>query len=149
MGEEESALDCMQDVFARLLGMSHPPIEHPSSFLYTMATRLCIDKLRSPAHRHAGGDALLYEIADVEDIESRVFARRLLDRIFHRHEESTRVMAVLHYVDGMTFEEVGEQVELSAAGVRRRLEKLKTRVAGLAERAGKDQARAWAGKETR
>jgi RNA polymerase sigma factor (sigma-70 family) len=149
MGDEESALDCMQDVFARLLGMAHPPIEHPSSFLYTMATRLCIDKLRSAAHRHAGGDALLYEIADVEDVESRVFARRFLDRIFHRQEESTRVMAVLHYVDGMTFEEVGEQVELSAAGVRRRLEKLKTRVAGLAVRAGRDQARTWTGKDSR
>ena len=92
---------------------------------------------------------LLHEIADAEDIESRAFARRFLDRIFHRQEESTRVMAVLHYVDGMTFEEVGEQVELSAAGVRRRLEKLKTRVAGLAVRAGRDQARTWSGKETR
>lgn len=149
MGDEESALDCMQDVFARLLSLALPPIDHPSSFLYTMATRLCIDKLRSAAHRHRGGDALLHEIAEAEDIESRAFARRILDRIFHRQEESTRVMAVLHYVDGMTFEEVGEQVELSAAGVRRRLDKLKTRVTGLADRAGRDQASARSGKETR
>jgi RNA polymerase sigma-70 factor, ECF subfamily len=148
MGDEESALDCMQDVFARLLDRAHPPIDHPSSFLYTMATRLCIDTLRSAAHRHRGGDALLHEIADSEDIESRAFARRFLDRVFHRQEASTRVMAVLHYVDGMTFEEVGEQVELSAAGVRRRLEKLKTRVAGLAVRAGRDRASARSGKET-
>jgi RNA polymerase sigma-70 factor (ECF subfamily) len=149
MGDEESALDCMQDVFARLLELAHPPVEHPSSFLYTVATRLCIDKLRSAAHRHAGGNALLYEIADAEDIESRAFARRLLDRIFHRQEESTRVMAVLHYVDGMTFEEVGEQMEISASGVRRRLEKLKTRVAGLAVRAGRDEPQAWSGKDAR
>jgi RNA polymerase sigma-70 factor (ECF subfamily) len=149
MGDEESALDCMQDVFARLLDLAHPPIDFPSSFLYTMATRLCIDKLRSAAHRYTGGDALLHEIADAEDIESRVFAGRFLDRIFHRQEESTRVMAVLHYVDGMTFEEVGEQVELSAAGVRRRLEKLKTRVAGLAAHAGRGEATAWPGKEIR
>jgi predicted ArsR family transcriptional regulator len=52
-------------------------------------------------------------------------------------------------VDGMTFEEVGEQMELSASGVRRRLDKLKTRVAGLAVRAGRDQAPARSGKESR
>ena len=148
MGDEESALDCMQDVFARLLDMARPPIEHPSSFLYTMATRLCLDRLRSAAHRHAGGDTLLYEIADAQDIESTAFARRLLDRIFHRQEESTRVMAVLHFVDGMNLAEVGEQLGLSAAAVRRRLEKLKARVAKSAGNGWEAAARKAAGKDS-
>jgi RNA polymerase sigma-70 factor (ECF subfamily) len=149
LGDEDRALDAMQDVFARLLDLNHPPVEHPSSFLYTMATRLCIDTLRSAAVRHGGGDELLQEIACAEDVEERAYARRFLDRVFHRQEESTRVMAVMHYVDGMTFAEVAEQVDLSAAGVRRRLEKLKSRVAVLAARAeGGVRAPSPSGKES-
>jgi RNA polymerase sigma-70 factor, ECF subfamily len=145
LGEEDGALDAMQDVFARLLDLDHPVVEYPSSFLYTMATRICIDKLRSAAHRHGGNGDLLETLAATEDLEERAYAKRFLDRIFHRQEEDTRVMAVLHYVDGMTLEEVAEQVNLSAAGVRRRLEKLKSRVAKLA---GKDKAHALSGKES-
>ena len=128
LGDEDNALDALQDVFGRLLDQSRPDIEYPSSFLYTMATRICIDRLRSAAVRYGGNDDLLPTIACSEDIEERAFARRLLDRIFHRQEESTRVMAVMHYVDGMTYEEVAEQLQLSASGVRKRMQKLKDRV---------------------
>jgi RNA polymerase sigma-70 factor, ECF subfamily len=147
LGDEQRALDALQDVFARLIDLNLAPIDHPSSFLYTMATRLCIDKLRSAAVRHGDGDSLLHEIACHEDMEGRAYARRFLDRIFHRQEESTRVMAVLHYVDGMTFEEVGAQVKMSAAGVRRRMEKLKSHVAGMAAPVN-GMANAMAGKES-
>jgi RNA polymerase sigma-70 factor, ECF subfamily len=149
LGDEDAALDAMQDVFARLLDQKHPQPEFPSSFLYTMATRICIDKLRSAAVRYGGNEDLLHTIASTEDIEERAFARRFLDRIFQRQEESTRVMAVLHYVDGMTFDEVAEQMALSAAGVRRRLEKLKARVAKMKGTGREASVSPPAGKETR
>ncbi len=141
--DEDAALDAMQDVFARWLDQNLPIPEYPSSFLYTMATRICIDKLRHASVRSAAGEELLGTIASAEDIEQDTYARRLLDRIFGRHEESTRVMAVLHYVDGLTLEEVAEQVNLSAAGVRRRLGKLREHVARLA---GKGLLRQGAGR---
>lgn len=146
--DEDNALDALQDVFARLIDQDHPEPEFPSSFLYTMATRICIDKLRSAAVRHGGNEDLLHSIASAEDIEETTHSRRLLDRIFHRQAESTRVMAVMHYVDGMTLAEVGEFTEISAAGVRRRLEKLKAAVAKLKGIGWEGRARVPAGKES-
>jgi RNA polymerase sigma-70 factor, ECF subfamily len=40
---------------------------------------------------------------------------------------STRVMAVLHYLDGLTLEEVSAEVGLSVSGVRKRLRGLQER----------------------
>jgi RNA polymerase sigma-70 factor, ECF subfamily len=129
---EASALDAMQDVFAKLLDRPKFEAISPSSYLYTVATRICLDKIRSAASRYAGGDDLLWEIAATEDFEAQIFARRLLDRLFHRQEESTRVMAVLHYLDGLTLSEVAERVGLSVSGVRKRLAGLKTHSEKLA-----------------
>lgn len=139
--EEDAALDALQDVFARALEQALPVPEYPSSFLYTMATHICIDKLRSTHNRLGGGEPLLDALATSGDIEQQSFARRMLDRIFRRHGESTRVIAVMHYVDGMTYEEVAAQVNLTSAGVRRRLQTLRANVAksanmGIARDAG-------------
>jgi RNA polymerase sigma-70 factor (ECF subfamily) len=123
--DEDAALDALQDVFARWLELDRDIPEYPSSFLYTMATRICIDRIRSASYRHRGQDALLEDIASAEDVEGASYARRLLDRIFGREEASTRVMAVMHFVDGMTYEEIAAEVDLSAAGVRRRLRRLR------------------------
>ena len=127
--DEDAALDTLQDVFARWLELGRELPEFPSSFFYTMATRICIDRLRSAAARPRGDDARLHEIASGEDIEGESRMRRMLDWIFGRQEASTRVMAVLHYVDGLTHAEVAAEVNLSAAGVRRRLSRLRERAA--------------------
>ena len=52
-------------------------------------------------------------------------ARSLLGRLFARHRESTRVIATLHFVDGLTLEEVAEEVGMSVSGVRKRLRALR------------------------
>ena len=51
------------------------------------------------------------------------------EQLLGREAESTRVMAVLHFVDGLTHEEVGREVGLTAEGVRKRLRGLRARVA--------------------
>jgi RNA polymerase sigma-70 factor (ECF subfamily) len=134
--DEDAALDALQDVFARWLQLGRELPEYPSSFFYTMATRICIDRIRSAALRPKAESALLEEIASAEDLERESGARRLLDRIFGRQEASTRVMAVLHYVDGLTHEEVAAEVNMSAAGVRRRLTRLREGAAAWGRSAG-------------
>ena len=52
----------------------------------------------------------------------------LLDWLFNRHPESSRTIAVLHYVDGLTLEQVADEVGLSVSGVRKRLRKLRDTV---------------------
>jgi len=48
-----------------------------------------------------------------------------------REQASTRTIAVMHLVDGLTLEEVAREVGLSVSGVRKRLRTLKARVAEL------------------
>ena len=99
-----------------------------------MATNVCLNQLRSERRRPEDpDDAALLAIAAAEEPGARSVARLALGKLLGREQESTRVMAVLHLVDGLTLDEVGREVGLSAAAVRKRLRGLKTRVAVAAE----------------
>jgi RNA polymerase sigma-70 factor (ECF subfamily) len=123
LGNEEEARDVAQEVFARLLQYRERLSgRYPSSLLYRMATNLSINRLRDRRREPAlPGDAVLDRIARMEDLDAPV----LRDRLFGRHAESTRTMAVLHYVDGMTLEEVARECGMSVSGVRKRLRGLR------------------------
>jgi RNA polymerase sigma-70 factor (ECF subfamily) len=60
--------------------------------------------------------------------ETRTLAGRILDRLFAGQPESTKMIAVLHYVDRLTLEEVASEVGMSVSGVRKRLRNLKERL---------------------
>jgi len=84
---------------------------------------------RHPENRD---EELLCQIAaEAPDDEARSTARRLLDRIFRREAESTLTIAVMHYVDRMTLEEVAAESGLSVSGVRKRLRTLRARLPDL------------------
>jgi RNA polymerase sigma-70 factor (ECF subfamily) len=130
---EDEAMDVCQDVFVRLLehGERLQP-QHLSSLLYRIATNLCLNRIRDQRRRPTTSDeALLERIASAEDHGGRTEARALLDRIFGRHPESTRTLAVLHYLDGWTLEETAAAVGLSVSGVRKRLRGLRATLMGL------------------
>jgi RNA polymerase sigma-70 factor (ECF subfamily) len=55
----------------------------------------------------------------------------LLDKLFARHRESSRVIAVLHYLDGLTLEQVAREVGMSVSGVRKRLRGLRQTLAEM------------------
>jgi RNA polymerase sigma-70 factor (ECF subfamily) len=127
LGASDDARDACQDVFVRL-------VEHrvrlngtfPSSLLYRMATNVCLNRIRERTRRPVTDDErLLLDIACAEEPGAPSHARLLLDRLFRRHPESSRTMAVLHYVDGLTLEEVADETGFSVSGVRKRLRKLR------------------------
>ncbi|MFH0903334.1 MAG: sigma-70 family RNA polymerase sigma factor [Pseudomonadota bacterium] len=132
--DEEKALDAMHDVFvnlARRVEMLND--DAPGALLFRMATHACLNRLRDEG-RHATepvGDEVLARIARANDGEERSAARALLARLWGREQESTRVMAVLHFVDGMTLDEVAREVGLSVSGVRKRLRTLRAHVKEL------------------
>lgn len=74
LGDEAQATEAMQDVFVKL--MSVDEVSAPSSLLYIMATRHCLNLLRSKKRRpeDASGD-LVYEIASARDFEETSKAR--------------------------------------------------------------------------
>jgi RNA polymerase sigma-70 factor (ECF subfamily) len=127
LGDEESALDACQDVFVRLIEhRARLDVRYPSSLLYRIATNVCLNRLRDSRREPVTHDeALLAAIAKAEEPGAASEARLLLARLFGRHAESSRTMAVLHYVDGLTLEEVAVETEMSVSGVRKRLRTLR------------------------
>lgn len=133
LGRMDEAEDAMQDVFVSALERSSELHgTWPSSLLWRMATNHCLNRLRSRRLRKEDSDEdVLLSIAAVDDNE--IETRSVLDRLFGTSRESTRVMAVLHWVDGMTLEEVARETGLSVSGVRKRLRTLREKVRGLEE----------------
>jgi len=129
--DDARALDAMQDVFVQAMRRRDQLHDAaPAALFLRMATNVCLDRLRAARRRPENADdqLLLAIAAQAPDGESRSAARRLLDQIFRRESESTLTIAVMHYVDRMTLEEVAEEVGLSVSGVRKRLRTLRARL---------------------
>jgi RNA polymerase sigma factor (sigma-70 family) len=126
------AEDAAQDVFVQFLRHRERLTgEFPSSLLYRIATNHCLNLMRAARRREPHVAEWLYQVADMEDPAPRLEARNLLKRLFGLHEESTRTMAVLHLLDGMTLEEVAREVRMSVSGVRKRLRNLRETLIAL------------------
>lgn len=130
----------MQDTFVQVMAhRDRLTADAPSSLLWQVATRVCLNRLRAERRqaRHVGepagtGDgALLHAIALLPDESERQGARAVLARLFGAEPTSTRLIATLHYVDGLTLEETAAEVGLSVSGVRKRLRGLRERLGAL------------------
>jgi len=125
--DENDALDACQDVFVRVIERrDHLRSQYPSSLLYRIATNVCLNRIRARGRQPETPDEQrLATIARAGSPGADSDARLLLDWLFDRHPESSRVIAVLHYVDGLTLEQVSAEIGLSVSGVRKRLRKLR------------------------
>lgn len=130
--DEAKALDAMQDVFVEVLRRSDTlELRAPASFLLQTATHVCLNRLRTERrHPEDRDDALLLAIAAEARLAPEALAgtRRMLDWVFRRTSESTQLIAVLHFVDRMTLQEVANEVGMSVSGVRKRLRTLQERL---------------------
>jgi RNA polymerase sigma-70 factor (ECF subfamily) len=129
--DESKAVDAMHDVFVELLRRENRlDTRAPAGLLLTTATNVCLNRLRSERRRpESPDDELLARIASLDSsAENLSLARRALDRIFGAEPASTRLIAVLLYVDRLTLEEVAAEVGMSVSGVRKRLRALKQRL---------------------
>jgi RNA polymerase sigma-70 factor (ECF subfamily) len=136
------AEDAMQDVFVSLIrNEDRLRDEAPGALLLRVATNVCLNRLRGERRRPEDAhddDDLAVRIAQADDgggdAESRTLARSVLGKLFGKDDPlaaSTRSLAFMHLVDGMTLEEVARESRLSVSGVRKRLRGLKGRLAEL------------------
>lgn len=127
--DEDLALDAMQDVFVKVLRRKNSLTDnYPSSLLYTIATNHCLNVIRKEK-KISNDNEILERIISAEIVEDRAVNRMFLDQLFNDQKPSTRTIAILHYMDGLTLEETAEMSRMSVSGVRKRLRKL--REAGL------------------
>ncbi len=124
---EERAMDAMQDTFVKLLQYrDRLKGSYPSSLLYRIATNTCLNIIKKESRKEeVGSDTLLNTIAGLDDFEKRVADNDMLERIFSKEKSSTREIAVMHYIDKMTYDEISGETGLSVSGVRKRLDQLK------------------------
>ena len=132
--DESEAEDMVQNVFLRVFERWNSlDVSQPSSLLWNTTTRLCLNRIRDKKRRGLDCDTseLLLSIACADDDEGEKEAKGILAKLFSREPESSRTIAVLHFVDGMTLEETAHEVGLSVSGVRKRLRGLQAKVKNL------------------
>ena len=132
--DEDEALDVMQDVFVQVLRRGDRlNDQYPSSLLYRIATNLSLNRIRDRRRGpETANDDLVYRLAIFDDNTlDQLGAAAVLEALFAREQVSTRTMATLHYVDGLTLEETASEMGMSVSGVRKRLRTLRAHLQGL------------------
>jgi len=130
--DDDEAMDAVHDVFVNLLRAERRLSDsYPSSLLYTVATNVCLNRLRD--RKRAGwGDTPYQEEfffaggAAACDYD-KVDAKLLVEAIMEDESEDTRTICFMYHGDGMTLKEIGEAVGLSISGIRKRLETFRKR----------------------
>lgn len=126
--DEEKALDAMQDVFLRIIESKTKIKDACASLFYVTATRICLNKIRSDRLRSGPDFELISEtIADdfSEVDRNKIEAGIILENIFAGRDKKDALIAILHFVDGLTLEETAVEVGMSLSGVRKRIAELK------------------------
>ncbi|GHT72940.1 hypothetical protein FACS1894124_0470 [Spirochaetia bacterium] len=123
LGNEDDALDAVQDVFVSLVkaaGKLHG--RYPSSLLYTMATNICLNRIRwKKRHTEVPHDDQGASLFSIDRFPDRLEAEQIMETILRTESESTRTICFMYHADGMTLREIGDAVGMSVSGVRKRL----------------------------
>lgn len=128
--DEQSAYDAMHEVFLRILNNRNRLTgDHPSALLYRMATNVCLNRIRKE-RRHITSENLdiCYNISFFGNRGDYAAARSLLEYVTKNEQKTTRNIAVMYFINGMTIKEVAETIQLSISGVHKHLEKLRRKI---------------------
>jgi RNA polymerase sigma-70 factor, ECF subfamily len=123
---EDKAFDSMQEVFEKLLlNVDRLDGSALSSLLYRMATNLCLNKIRDERNHEALAQKIFWHnLPNMTGQEYGLAARNLLEYILDGSEKTTHRIAVMYFVDGMTLNEIAAEMDISTAGVHKRLSKV-------------------------
>jgi RNA polymerase sigma-70 factor (ECF subfamily) len=135
--DDESARDAMHQVF--LAALEQPSRfdgrSQVSTYLYGIATNLCLFRLRSDAARGATWRANLtnHLVGDDGVPIDGVELRQIADAILDGTDSETAVMALYHFIDGLSQGEVATLVGKSRATVNQRLRAFRERARARTE----------------
>ena len=126
---EEEALDAAQDVFIKLINQQNRLHDgFLSSLLYIMATNTCLNLLRQRKKQGIiNQDPEIMFPVQIDPEFDKIEANMLMDLIISGESEANRAIFYMYYSDGMTLKEIGEVINLSVSGVRKRLTAFKAR----------------------
>jgi len=141
LGSEEEAEDVMQEVFIRLMryGASIRAEEVPLAWLYRTAERCCFDRLRKRTREPVPESWGLVQALKLPDGSDRREAAEMVRRFFEGLSARYKQLALLHYVDGLPQERIGQQLGWSRRTVGKKLKRLRQRADRLARMLDKEQ----------
>jgi RNA polymerase sigma-70 factor (ECF subfamily) len=132
LGNDADAQEAAQEVFLKLHRYrdTFRGDASPTTYLYKITTTVCLNRLRTKRRRP---EDLTDEIRDPRP-EGGYHAvspmrplevRQLLELLMRNQDERTQDCVLYHYLDGMTHEEIGEMLGISAAAVRKRISRFR------------------------
>jgi RNA polymerase sigma-70 factor (ECF subfamily) len=127
--DDAAAQDALQEAFCRFwrYGRSLRSSESKLAWLYRVAERCCFDQLTRRRGRSetelAGIDEQLDYASIARDLENRQIVMRFLDRF----DERVKEIAVLHYLDEMTQDEIANVTGWSRQTVFKKLTLVRNR----------------------
>jgi len=127
---QHAAEDVVQEVFLRLwrYGESFRHAECKLGWLYRVADRCCFDELR----RQRGQRELPVEDEDGQQAASSAPEdREVILRFLGRFDERVKQVAILHYVDEMTQDEIAAVTGWSRQTIHKKLTMLRERASAL------------------
>lgn len=129
LGNEDDALDAVQDVFLKLQGRLDSFRGESSSltWIYSVTTNHCLNVLRSRRTRERVFDAVarVSQPSGAPAPSESIAGRQLLERLVARCSERQLQVLVYHVFDDMTQAEVAGQLGISERAVRKILHKLR------------------------
>jgi RNA polymerase sigma-70 factor (ECF subfamily) len=140
LGSRAEAEDVAQETFLRAhraLGQFRGEARL-GTWLYAIASRLCLDRLASGERRHAGSDEALRRVpAEGGDaaaaLERNELAQALHDAVAALPEDR-RIVVILRDVEGLAYEEIAEVLGLELNTVRSRLHRARLDLKAKLER---------------
>jgi RNA polymerase sigma-70 factor (ECF subfamily) len=127
LGRDEEADDAMQEVFIRafrsLSGFRGQ--SSPATWLYRIATNICLNRLRDARNRERLDREALLPLEPQQPVES--WPRDLALRVLGEFDTEVRETVLYVVVEGMTADEVSRVMGCSGSLVRKRLAKFRDR----------------------
>lgn len=129
LSRDQDADDAVQEVFLRLLEDPgrFQGLSSPATFLFGVATHVCLNRLRGLAARGAAWQAEVARTVDERPAgpAATVEARQLAGAILDETDPETAAMAVYHFVDGLPQGEIAALVGRSRVTVNQRLQQFR------------------------
>jgi RNA polymerase sigma-70 factor (ECF subfamily) len=127
--DEEEAWDMMHETFLKTL-------ESPDDFrgesrratwLFGIASNLCLSRIRNRAARDATWEENVAREIEREQggPHDRLEARRIANAILERTDEETAIIALYHFVDGLSQGEIAKIVGRSRVTVNQKLQRFR------------------------
>ncbi|MBE9604710.1 sigma-70 family RNA polymerase sigma factor [Acetobacteraceae bacterium H6797] len=134
VGCEASAEDVLQDTFLRLASSpSAASADNPSAYLGRAAHHAMVDRLRGPAGRPSGQEALDEQMASPEPLPDTVLEHRDRVRRFAAAIQSLpaaqQAMIIAARVDGLSYAAIAERHGTSPAAVEKTIARALKRIA--------------------